>query len=112
MGAAGMVALLSFINYLPEDSALRFEMDPKSETREWFTTLKTNKILADLFDAFVAANTKKGRKAKEYPRPKKNKHIGKGAIVAANSVVTHNIPPYTVVGGVPAKVIKTLHTQA
>lgn len=80
MGAAGMVALLSFINYLPEDSALRFEMDPKSESREWFTTLKTNKILADLFDAFVAANTKKGRKAKEYPRPKKNKHIGKGAI--------------------------------
>ena len=69
MGAAGMVALLSFINYLPEDSALRFEMDPKSESREWFTTLKTNKILADLFDAFVAANTKKGRKAKEYPRP-------------------------------------------
>jgi acetyltransferase-like isoleucine patch superfamily enzyme len=41
-----------------------------------------------------------------------NVHIGKGAIVAANSVVTHNIPPYTVVGGVPAKVIKTLHTQA
>ena len=41
-----------------------------------------------------------------------NVHIGKGAIVAANSVVTHNIPPYTIVGGVPAKVIKTLNTQA
>lgn len=41
-----------------------------------------------------------------------NVHIGKGAIVAANSVVTHNIPPYTVAGGVPAKVIKTLNTQA
>ncbi len=32
--------------------------------------------------------------------------IGDGAIVAANSVVTKDIPPYTVVGGVPAKFIK------
>lgn len=80
MGAAGKVALLSFINYLPPDSALRTEMDPDNETREWLTTLKTNKILADLFDAFVAANTRKGRRAKEYPRPKQKKKIGSGAI--------------------------------
>lgn len=31
--------------------------------------------------------------------------IGKGAIVAAGAVVTDNVAPYTVVGGVPAKVI-------
>ena len=31
--------------------------------------------------------------------------IGKGAVVAAGSVVTKNIEPYTVVGGIPAKVI-------
>lgn len=35
-------------------------------------------------------------------------HIGKGTIIAANSVVTKDVPPYCVVGGVPAKVIKTL----
>lgn len=35
-------------------------------------------------------------------------HIGKGAIVAANSVVTHDVPPYSMVAGVPAKVIKQL----
>lgn len=33
--------------------------------------------------------------------------IGKGAVVATGSVVTKDVPPYTIVGGVPAKVIKT-----
>ena len=33
--------------------------------------------------------------------------IGDGAIVAAGSVVTKNVPPYAIVGGVPAKVIRS-----
>lgn len=33
-------------------------------------------------------------------------HIGQGAVIAAGAIVTHNIPPYAIVGGVPAKVIK------
>ena len=33
--------------------------------------------------------------------------IGEGAVVACNSVVTKDIAPYTVVGGIPAKYIKT-----
>lgn len=32
--------------------------------------------------------------------------IGQGAIVAAGSIVTKNVEPYTIVGGVPAKKIK------
>lgn len=32
--------------------------------------------------------------------------IGQGAVVAAGSVVTKDVPPYAIVGGVPAKVIK------
>lgn len=35
-------------------------------------------------------------------------HIGKGAIVAANSVVTHDVPPFSLVAGAPAKVVKKL----
>lgn len=32
--------------------------------------------------------------------------IGDGAVIAANSVVTHDVEPFTIVGGSPAKVIK------
>lgn len=32
--------------------------------------------------------------------------IGQGAVVAAGSVVSKDVPPYSIVGGVPAKVIK------
>ncbi|MCA1032227.1 CatB-related O-acetyltransferase [Bacillus timonensis] len=32
--------------------------------------------------------------------------IGEGAVCAAGSVITKDVPPYSIVGGVPAKVIK------
>jgi acetyltransferase-like isoleucine patch superfamily enzyme len=32
--------------------------------------------------------------------------VGDGAVVAARSVVTKDVPPYAIVGGVPAKIIK------
>jgi acetyltransferase-like isoleucine patch superfamily enzyme len=34
--------------------------------------------------------------------------VGRNSIVAAGAVVTKDVPPYSVVGGIPAKVIKTV----
>lgn len=38
-----------------------------------------------------------------------NVKIGEGAVVGANSVVTKDVPPYTIVGGIPAKMIKQVN---
>jgi len=32
--------------------------------------------------------------------------IGEGAVIGAGSIVTHDIPPYSIAAGIPAKVIK------
>ena len=38
--------------------------------------------------------------------------LGQGCIVAAGAVVTKDVPPYAIVGGVPAKVIRYRFTEA
>ncbi len=37
--------------------------------------------------------------------------IGDWAVVAAGAVVTKNVPPYTAVGGVPAKILKAISKE-
>ena len=80
-------ALDSFLSNLGAESALVREMNPEVDT--WGTTIKTNMILADIWDVLaminanlVAVGTKKKTKApKPYPRPwekdpDREQHIG------------------------------------
>lgn len=84
-------ALDSFLANLGADSALVREMDP--EVGAWGTTLKTNLILADIWNVLaminanlIAVGTRKPAKApKMYPHPwqkepDKERHIGSGAL--------------------------------
>jgi acetyltransferase-like isoleucine patch superfamily enzyme len=41
----------------------------------------------------------------------KGVEIGEGAVVAAGSVVTKNIPPWTIAAGNPARVIREIPIQ-
>jgi len=42
----------------------------------------------------------------------KGVRVGRRAVVAANAVVTHNVPDFAVVAGIPARVIKIIAPEA
>ena len=47
----------------------------------------------------------------EYAAILKGVTIGTGAVVASHAVVTKDVPPYTVVAGNPARVVKELEND-
>lgn len=83
MGADGMYALVAFAGNLPPDSATWREANPhEAIAASWATTARTNAILADIFDAYCSAHSRKGRRPRPYPRPgsDRGRTLGKGAI--------------------------------
>ena len=85
-------ALGAFIRHLPMTSALVREMHPEEST--WATTMKTNAILADIYDVLLDINAnlvsvgsgKRAKRANRYPRPGKKdvntQHIGTAVPIA------------------------------
>ena len=37
--------------------------------------------------------------------------MGQGAVIAANSVVSKDVPAFSVVGGIPAKLLKNISNE-
>ena len=69
------------------------------------STLRLQPSLRQLYSkgpVIIGDNVWIGDKATILP----NVRIGDGAVIAANSVVTHDVPAYAVAGGVPAMIIK------
>lgn len=60
--------------------------------------------LADKKEVIIDENVWIG----EYSLILKGVHIGKGSIVGANSVVTKDVPPYSIIAGNPAKIVKKI----
>ena len=88
-------ALASFLLYEDVDSALHRELGTKQAV--WAQTLKTNGILADIYDMLAQINSnlvaigsqQPAKEPKRYPRPdmddksENERHIGKGALPKA-----------------------------
>lgn len=72
--------------------------DSKIETSKYKTRACTppSRILNISDDVWIGANV----------TLKRGITIGTGAVVAAEALVTKDVPPYAIVGGIPAKVIK------
>ena len=83
-------------------------LDPLLRRKDTIAALQTgkppNRYLADMRPVVIGRDVWVGERAVIL----KGVTIGDGAVVAANSVVTHDVPPLTVVAGSPAVAVKTI----
>ncbi len=75
-----------------------------SSNREMLDIIPFDRPLTSSGPVIIEDNVWIGEKVSIMP----NVRIGKGAIIAANAVVTKDVPAYSVVGGCPARIIKQL----
>lgn len=86
-------------NNHPTDPAIRHQMCMNGfdgDSWRWAQAASSPVVIED--DVWIG----------EYAAVMKGVTIGKGSIVAAHAVVTKDVPPYTIVAGNPAKVVKEL----
>lgn len=73
-------------------ATINHDLNPKNDRKNHYASIK------------IGAHVWIGSNATVLP----GVSIGDWAVVAAGAVVTKDVPPYTVVGGLPAKVLKTI----
>lgn len=96
--APGVVFVLNADHYLNHISTFPFQVKCLGEKRE--ATSKGDIVIDDDVWIGYGATILSGT------------HIGQGAVVAAGAVVSKDVPPYAIVGGVPAKVIRYRFSQS
>lgn len=69
---------------------------------EWESTMKVTQAWDNKGDIVIGNDVWIGYEAVIMP----GVHIGDGAIIGTRALVTKDVPPYAIVGGVPAKVIR------
>jgi acetyltransferase-like isoleucine patch superfamily enzyme len=92
LDARGKITIGKHVNLAPEVMVLTAYHDPDAE--EEFTAIHKSVVIEDYVWIATRALVLPGVT------------IGRGAIVAAGAVVTKDVPPQTIVGGNPARVIR------
>ncbi|MCX6168372.1 MAG: acyltransferase [Ignavibacteriales bacterium] len=89
-GRTGRIIIGNNVDIAREAAIFTLEHDPNSD---YYQTISGDVIIEDYVWISSRATILPGVK------------IGRGAIVASNAVVTKDVPPMAIVGGVPAKII-------
>lgn len=74
----------------------------RRDLKKYCQGMSTHDIPMKEYHIYIEDNVQIGMRAMIMPGVR----LGKGCVVGANSIVTKDVPPYTIVAGQPAKVIK------
>lgn len=90
---------------ITDNSHGNYDLNSLTDVNGWLKNAPITRPIVSKGPVVIGRNVWVGDKVTILP----GVSIGDGVIIGANSVVTKDIPPYTVVGGNPAVVIKHLH---
>lgn len=89
---------------ITDNSHGNYDVNNPEDIEQWQTVIPNHRPTVSKGPVIIGQNVWVGDKATILP----GVTIGDGAVIGANSVVTKDVPPYSIVGGNPAKVLKQL----
>lgn len=90
---------------ITDNSHGNYDLNSFIDVNEWMKSTPIKRPIVSKGPVIIGCNVWVGDKVTILP----SVHIGDGVIIGANSLVTKDIPSYTIVDGNPAVVIKHLH---